>query len=331
MISFRQAFTFAFLFITFIASAQEFSNGLTAEYYNGTSFDHFVLSRIEKQINFSRKLERPVKGVHEEYFSIRWTGSIKAPATGIYTFYVLADDGIRIRVNHDLIIDQWVDQEAANFSGTILLEEGQTYDIKIEYYNSIIHSVLNVKWQVPEKEFQMFNSHSRQVAITDIPLPNLIPTSSPRRIRTDSFIVQKSKEITPSIVKVTDKPVLKKKKLVIPVETEKPIVLSTVVFEQQSASIKPESYDELEDLLNYMKRNPSKKIRISGHTDYLGDSVDNQILSEQRARAIASYLQKGGIEEARISSTGFGSKFPLVVSQNLKERSVNRRVEFTLE
>jgi OmpA-OmpF porin, OOP family len=87
---------------------------------------------------------------------------------------------------------------------------------------------------------------------------------------------------------------------------------------------------ELDHLVKYLKTFEKKRIQISGYTDYLGDSIDNQILSEQRAKRIALYLITNGIAESRVSSQGFGGRFPLVVSKHVKDRNVNRRVEFKI-
>jgi OmpA-OmpF porin, OOP family len=113
------------------------------------------------------------------------------------------------------------------------------------------------------------------------------------------------------------------------VENEQ-IILKTVVFDQQSAVLKEGAAKELDHLVKYLKTFENKKIEISGYTDYLGDSVDNQILSEQRAKTIALYLTKNGIDESRVSSQGFGGRFPIVVSKQVKERNANRRVEFKI-
>jgi hypothetical protein len=158
----------------FVSHAQ-FQHGIKADYYNGTNFQNFVLSRIEKNIGFSRKLKSPARGVGKEFFSIRYTGSITAPKSGLYNFYVLADDGVRVRVNHQLIIDAWLDQEAATYTGSIMLDKDEKYDVEIEYYNSIVHSVLTVRWELPMENYQLFDLGHRP-EITTIATENLTRT-----------------------------------------------------------------------------------------------------------------------------------------------------------
>lgn len=315
------------------AFAQEFQQGIKADYYNGVDFNFFVLSRVEKKIGFSRKLKSPAPGVGKEYFSIRYSGSIRAPRTGLYNFYVVADDGVRVRVNHELIINAWVEQEATSYVGSIMLDKDEVYDIDIEYYNSIVHSVFNIRWELPMEQNQLFNL-GYQPEVVEIPTSVLTPSRSNAKQRRTLLVgrvpVSAERSVVEEVKPVTQ--LARKKRPVSQTEIieHKPIILKTVVFDQQSAVLKAEASLELDNLIKYLKTYETKKIQIAGYTDYAGDSLDNQVLSEQRAKTVAQYLARGGIDGARISSKGFGSRFPLVVSKNLKERSANRRVEFTI-
>ncbi|HEY0741924.1 MAG TPA: PA14 domain-containing protein [Chryseosolibacter sp.] len=319
----------------FGSSAQSFNHGIKADYYNGIHFNHYVLTRIEKHIGFSRELKSPARGVGKEYFSIRYSGSIIAPRTGLYNFYVLVDDGVRVWVNHQLIIDAWIDQEATSYSGTILLDEGETYDIEIEYYNTVVHSVFNIRWELPVESYELFDL-ARQPEIIPIPTQALKPTRSNPKQRQTLLIGRAFPSAERSQVEeVATRPAITAARRVnrsartIIVENE-PIILKTVVFDQQSAVLRSEASLELDNLIKYLKTYEAKKIQIAGYTDYLGDSLDNQTLSEERAKTVARYLVKGGIDEKRISSQGFGGRFPLIVSKNLNDRRENRRVEFTI-
>lgn len=320
--------------LTFAYAVGQFQHGIKADYYNGVNFHSFVLSRIEKNVGFSRELKSPARGVQREYFSIRYTGSIIAPKTGLYTFYVVADDGVRIRVNHQLIIDAWIDQKATSYNGSIILTEGEAYDLEIEYYNSVVHSVFSIRWELPLDAYDMFDL-GRQTIITTIPTNALIPTRSEPKQRTSLFVGRVpngSPTTLPTSTTGISKTVRRTPNEPKPIPTieNKPIVFKTVVFDQQSAILKEGAAQELDNLVKYLKTFETKKIEIAGHTDYLGDSTDNQILSEQRAKTIALYLIKGGIEKSRISARGFGSQYPLVVTTNIKDRDANRRVEFKI-
>ncbi len=72
---------------------------------------------------------------------------------------------------------------------------------------------------------------------------------------------------------------------------------------------------------------PSMRVELRGHTDAIGSEVANQQLSEQRAATIARFLEGEGIEEWRISVTGFGASRPIADNATEQGRELNRRVE----
>ncbi|MGO4695603.1 PA14 domain-containing protein [Paenibacillus sp. 2TAB26] len=82
-------------------------------------------------------------------FSVRWTGKVKPQYTGTYTFYTSSDDGVRLWVNNQLIINKWVDQATTEWSGTIQLTAGQKYDIKLEYYDNTEDAIAKLSWSSP--------------------------------------------------------------------------------------------------------------------------------------------------------------------------------------
>jgi outer membrane protein OmpA-like peptidoglycan-associated protein len=325
-----------FFLLTGIVRAQSPFEGLTVEYYNGMNFDQFVSTKIDKRIGFSRRLKTPAPGVAKEFFSIRWTGSLVPPRSGLYTFNVMADDGVRLWINEELLVNAWVEQEATNYSATILLEKNQPCDLKIEYFNSIIHSVLQLQWELPPEEFSVSTNGfiPRLAKPSSIDGKYLTPSRTAKRPKSSLLVSNlnvESKPVAKDEFQPTDtEPVKIRVQREKQFKGEEPIVLRTVVFEQQSALIPADAYDELNELLSYLKKYPDKKIEIRGHTDYAGDSLDNYQLSEKRAKAIEAYLIKGGIETDRINSKGFGGSAPLITTRDIEDRLVNRRVEFII-
>jgi outer membrane protein OmpA-like peptidoglycan-associated protein len=337
----RNLIVFIFILLGGIAQAQSPFEGLTVEYYNGRNFDRFISSKIDKRIGFSRRLESPAPGVAREFFSIRWTGSLIAPRTGLYTFNVVVDDGVRLWVNHELLIDSWIEQEATNYSATIFLEEGQSYDLKIDYFNSIIHSVLQIQWEVPPENLPGIVDRFIPSLATPsfINAESLTPVRTPKRTATNLMVrsLEKSEVDGTETGKMEKAKVAESKPMkafLVTQETtykkDEPIILRTVVFEQQSAVIPGDAYGELEELVTYLKKYANKKIEIRGHTDYAGDSVDNQALSENRAKAVAEYLVTQGISPGRVTSKGFGGNHPVILNKEVEYRTMNRRVEFVI-
>ncbi|MCL4108712.1 UNVERIFIED_CONTAM: hypothetical protein GTU68_007030 [Idotea baltica] len=72
-------------------------------------------------------------------------------------------------------------------------------------------------------------------------------------------------------------------------------------------------------------------IRISGHTDNVGEEDDNLVLSEQRAKSIYDYLVQKGIEPDRLTFEGKGESAPIANNETEEGRKKNRRTEFTIE
>lgn len=84
----------------------------------------------------------------------------------------------------------------------------------------------------------------------------------------------------------------------------------------------------LNKLSNLLKENPTQRIQIAGHTDSDGSRKNNLQLSQRRAESVKSYLVKQGIVAARLSTIAYGEDRPLVRNNSLKNKKINRRVEF---
>lgn len=106
--------------------------------------------------------------------------------------------------------------------------------------------------------------------------------------------------------------------------------LSNVYFEQSSSQIRPQSYPQLDKLVNTMKLNPKMKIEIMGFTDNNGDPRLNLSLSHFRATVISNYLFNKGVAADRIKVTGKGQEEPIAPNDTEENRIKNRRVEFVI-
>ncbi len=108
------------------------------------------------------------------------------------------------------------------------------------------------------------------------------------------------------------------------------IAMRSLQFESAKAEIKSESFIYLTQLAEIMFRYPDFNLSIEGHTDNQGDAVENQILSEKRARACYNFLASSGVARERMSYVGYGESKPIATNQTLSGRILNRRVEFAL-
>lgn len=98
-------------------------------------------------------------------------------------------------------------------------------------------------------------------------------------------------------------------------------------FDLDKATLRPESYFQLHEILAELKRKPGLKVEIRGYTDSTGNEAHNIQLSKARAKVVADYLISSGIEKSRITHGGFGSANPLPVI----DKTLNRRVEFVFK
>ncbi len=109
-----------------------------------------------------------------------------------------------------------------------------------------------------------------------------------------------------------------------------PVVLHNIFFDTGSAQFLPESKAELNRLQQFLQSNPSVRIEIHGHTDNVGTEQANQLLSEQRAKAVCDYLILGGIAPDRLRYKGFGERIPVASNDTAEGRQKNRRTEFVI-
>jgi OOP family OmpA-OmpF porin len=113
-------------------------------------------------------------------------------------------------------------------------------------------------------------------------------------------------------------------------EPPRTITLDNVFFDSGKATLRSESYTELDELYDYMKHKKNLKVEIAGHTDDIGDDAFNLKLSQQRAETVKNYLVKKGISANRIVAKGYGETQPVADNTTEEGRQKNRRTEVRL-
>ena len=106
--------------------------------------------------------------------------------------------------------------------------------------------------------------------------------------------------------------------------------MRAVQFETGKAQLKDESFSVLDQIVDIMNQYPAYSLSINGHTDDQGLESNNQILSEERAKACFQYLAAKGVSAARLGYAGFGESEPIADNSTPSGRKLNRRVEFNL-
>jgi len=115
-----------------------------------------------------------------------------------------------------------------------------------------------------------------------------------------------------------------------PVEVGEIIRLNNIFFDYDKATLRPESYPELERVIAFLKENPKVEIELSGHTDNRGKDEYNLNLSQARANAVVEYIIQHGIDASRLIAKGYGETRPVASNDTEEGMQLNRRVEFEI-
>ena len=132
---------------TFTA-AEPSGSGLVGAYYAGRQFERLVLERTDTAVDFAWAAA-PATGLPSDGFSVRWTGHVLPPVTGTYTFTTSTDDGVRLWVGGQKLVDDWADHGTTSRSGTVSLTAGVRVPVLLEYYENGGDAVARLSWTVP--------------------------------------------------------------------------------------------------------------------------------------------------------------------------------------
>jgi outer membrane protein OmpA-like peptidoglycan-associated protein len=108
------------------------------------------------------------------------------------------------------------------------------------------------------------------------------------------------------------------------------VMPGNITFHTDSADIQRSFYSILDSVILVLNEYDNTRIVVSGYTDSTGSFRHNQLLSESRAKSVASYLAINGIERQRLYPQGMSERFPIASNSNSRGRSLNRRVEVTI-
>lgn len=123
--------------------------GLEGEYCDDPEFSVPKLVRVDPTINFT--FGTPAPSIQKDTFSIRWKGAVEAVYTETYTFSTVSDDGVRLWVNGQLLIDNWTAHGTKEDTGTLTLEAGKKYRILLEYYQLTGSGTIRLSWASPSQ------------------------------------------------------------------------------------------------------------------------------------------------------------------------------------
>ncbi|MEK6570819.1 MAG: glycoside hydrolase family 3 C-terminal domain-containing protein, partial [Bacteroidota bacterium] len=135
-------------------SAPTRKNGLLGEYYPNMNLEGTpAFTRTDEHIHFNWN-EGPAKDFPKTKYSVRWTGTIQADKEGLYDFVVRGDDGFRLYVDNQPIINQWKDQAATAETAQLQLKANTDHELKLEYYQNEGDATISFGWGTVERQVE---------------------------------------------------------------------------------------------------------------------------------------------------------------------------------
>ncbi|MEM6261949.1 MAG: PA14 domain-containing protein [Bacteroidota bacterium] len=337
-------------------------NGLMATYYHGRWYQQEILSRIDPEVNFDWGNASPDHKLDEDYFFVRWEGKLYTPESGLYTFTLAADEGVKLWVQGKLLIDAEEQSVEGSLSAEIYLDGRQLHDIKLEYQEQEGKAYVRLYWQ--------FGNFAPMTIISQRFLFNFPEPKEEAGSYWDQ-LVRSLQEAYEGIVEwwyeEEDQPTItsqdawphpplqpdtlgllhdpppdqqsahrKPKKSMERFEglTSGQVVrLQTLLFAPSKYELNPTSLEELDKLAATLLHYKSLSVEIAGHTDqHPKSSVKGNLqLSEYRSQAVVEYLIEKGVSEERLEAKGYGGTQPVASNATLEGRKKNRRVEFRVK
>jgi YVTN family beta-propeller protein len=123
--------------------------GLLGQYFNNTGLSGAAIFQRVEAPNFDWRTGSPGAGIGTDNFSVRWTGTIEAPASGSAILQTISDDGVRVWFDNKLVINNWTLHGPTANNATVTFVAGRRYAITIEYYESGGGAVAKLNWQAP--------------------------------------------------------------------------------------------------------------------------------------------------------------------------------------
>lgn len=124
--------------------------GLQAEYFNNITLEgEPALTRVDPVIDFRWTLFSPdQEKINYDFYSARWTGKLKAPETGTFKIGIKGNDGYRVYINGELVIDNWTKQTVRTITQDYRFEKGKEYDLKVEFFETVGNVWFKLLWDV---------------------------------------------------------------------------------------------------------------------------------------------------------------------------------------
>lgn len=161
------------------ASAGGLAAGLRGEYFDNEDFSNLKLTRTDATVDFNWSFGTPDPLINSDTFSIRWTVQIAVPFAGSYRFVTRSDDGVRLWLEDQLLIDNFTPHpETEDRSAPVTLNSGQSYNLRLEYFERTALAVIRLMWIRPgQTDPEIIPSTALSTPTTVNPAPTLTSIS----------------------------------------------------------------------------------------------------------------------------------------------------------
>jgi len=159
------------------------THGLTGDYYIGKNFEQFSFTRKESTLNHTWGTGSSDPRIPADGFSVRWHGYIIPRYTQIYTIIPVTDDGVRLWVNGQLVVNDWNDHGDTWNNGIIALQAGIPVPVVMEYYENTGGATARLLWECPGQSREVIPQSQWLVNA-----PGSAPAASPNTVTLLSVI-----------------------------------------------------------------------------------------------------------------------------------------------
>lgn len=127
--------------------------GLQAAYFNNINLEGSpALTKIDQEVNFGWTLFTPDEKIKQQFYSVRWTGKLTAPATGIYKIGIDGNDGFRLYINDKLVINNWTKKTYSTLLSDYSFTANKVYDIRVEFFEPVGNAHIKLVWNAGIKD-----------------------------------------------------------------------------------------------------------------------------------------------------------------------------------
>jgi beta-glucosidase len=142
--------------------------GVQGEYFNNSELRGLPeTTRIDERIDFNWGRYKPVPELGENNFSVRWTGRLTPRESGKYALGFTADDGARLYLDDQLIVDAWSSNPTKTVTREVTLEAGRVYALRMEYFQTNREAVAKLVWSYPRMAERLVDEAVNAVKASD--------------------------------------------------------------------------------------------------------------------------------------------------------------------